>query len=462
MIYRIELDGTNIYGTQPDLSLVSPSVSIELNSAGSAHFTMTKGHKYYDLPQLLTSDIDIYENDKLIWFGRVLEINMSMNLNKEIVGEGPLAYFNDTIQRPETYENVSIFTFFESVIEKHNSLAPQGRMFTVGRVTIPNVTVYRETNYETTKEVLESMCLNAEGGYFFFRKEDGVNYIDWLADIEEESIQPVKFGLNLVDISKDINGGNIKTAILPLGQEIDGQRITIESVNHGLDYLDSEAVATYGRILEVVTFDEIARPDELLTAAENWLASQELSPLTIKCDAAELNYLNEAYPAFSVGQNVHVESIPHLIDTTLPLTNIDIDMDSAVKKISIGTQEKRELSEIYKSDSSGSYSGGSSGGGGGGGGGGTTYTSGPGIRIAGGAISVRLGYGLAINAETGNIDVTVSPSPASEGIFSNGINYSPTSPVTDIHTGVPTFYQEFSPVSDTLTDGEIYEPEEGE
>jgi hypothetical protein len=90
------------------------------------------------------------------------------------------------------------------VISNHNGQVPQNRRFTVGRITIPNVMVYRELNYETTKEVLESMCLGAEGGYFFFRKEDGVNYIDWLADIEEASIQPVKFGLNLVDISKDI------------------------------------------------------------------------------------------------------------------------------------------------------------------------------------------------------------------------------------------------------------------
>lgn len=460
MIYRIELDGNNIYGTQSDLSLVSPSVSIELNSAGSSHFTMPKGHKYYETPKLLSSDIDIYENDVLIWYGRVLEINMSMDLNKEIIGEGPLAFFNDSIQRPRTFESISIVDFFDTVISNHNGQVPQNRRFTVGRITIQNVMVYRELNYETTKEVLESMCLGAEGGYFFFRKEDGVNYIDWLADIEEASIQPVKFGLNLVDISKDINGGNIKTSILPLGQEVDGQRVTITSVHSGLDYLDSDAVDIYGRVTEVVTFDEIARADELLVAAEKWLANQDLSPLTVNCNAAELNYLDDAYPAFSVGQMVHVESNPHLIDTWLPLTKIDINMDDAVKKIQIGTPEKRELSEIYKSGSGGTSGGGSSGGGGGGGGGGTTYTAGPGIRIAGDAISVKLGYGLTINSLTGNIDVTVQPTPSSGDVYSGGSMYSHIAPITDIRIGENATYQNHGIVSEYMTDGVPYEIEE--
>lgn len=249
------------------------------------------------------------------------------------------------------------------------------------------------------------MCLGAEGGYFFFRKENGVNYIDWIKDLEDESIQPVKFGLNLVDISKHINGGDIKTSILPLGQEIDGERVTIISVNDGKDYLDSEAVDTYGRILEVVEFDNIARPDELYDAASKWLSDQQFDPLTIKCNAAELNYLNNAYPAFKVGQLVRVTSGPHLIDKVLPLTTIDISMDSAVKQISIGTPEKREISEIYKNGDSYSSGGYSSSGGSGGGGGSSSYTNGDGITITNRRISVKIGNGLELNQQNGNIDV---------------------------------------------------------
>lgn len=458
MIYRIKLDDNDIYGTQPDLSLVSPSVSIELNSAGSSRFTMPKGHKYYDAPRILTSDVDIYENDNLIWFGRVLEINMSMNLDKEIICEGPLAFFNDSIQRPRKYDNTPIYVIFQDIITNHNNYTSQNRRFTIGRVNVQNINVSYEINYEKTKDILETLCLNSIGGYFFFRKEDGINYIDWLEDLEEESIQPVKFGLNIVDISKYINGSDLRTAILPLGQEIDGQRITITSVYGGSDFVDSDAVNTYGRILEVVEFDDIGRPDELLSAAQKWLSYQQFDPITIKCDAAELNYLDDAYPTFSVGQLIHVESTPHLIDTNLPLISIEINMDSAVKKISIGTPEKRELSEIYNGGTGNGYSGGGSSGGGGSGGG-ISYTAGQGIKIAGTTISVKLGKGLAFNSETGVIDVISSPTPSTKEVFSSGNMYSSISPISETLFGIGINYQDMAIIIDVLTDGEEYTSE---
>ena len=374
MIYKIKMDDVSIYETSPDLELISPHVTIELNTAGSLEFTIPLTHKYYDLPKTLVSDVEVYEEQNLIWFGRVLEVNTSMNKNKQIFCEGALAYFNDSIQRPQTFDTTTLHAFFQTVIENHNSQVPVNRRFTIGDVTMPNVEVYRVLNYEKTKDVLEKMCLSAEGGYFFFRKEGGVNYIDWLEELPYDSTQDVRFGLNIVDISKYINASNIRTVILPLGKEIDGTHVTIESVNEGHDYLESEAVETYGEITEVVEFQDIGTPDELLAAARGWLANQEYGPLTIKCDAAELHYFDNTLLPFGVGQRVRVYSIPHNIDQILPLTAIDINLDSAVKKISIGTPDKRDLTEIYKTDTSDGMGGYVGSGGGSGGGGGLSIT----------------------------------------------------------------------------------------
>ena len=377
MIYKIKMDDISIYGNASDLNLISPKVNIELNSAGSLDFSMPITHKYYTLPKTLVSDVEVYEEDNLIWFGRVLEVNTSMNKNKQIYCEGALAYFNDSVQRPQIFDTTTVHAFFQTVIENHNSQVPINRRFTIGDVTVPNVEIYRELNYEKTKEVLEKMCLNAEGGYFFFRKENGVNYIDWLEELPYDSTQTVQFGLNIVDISKYINASNIRTAILPVGKDIDGVRLTIESVNQGLDYLDSDAVEIYGRITEVVEFQDIGTADELLSVARGWLANQEYGPLTIKCDAAELHYFDNTLLPFGVGQRIRVYSIPHGIDQILPLTAIDINLDSAVKKISIGTPDKRDLTEIYKtgeSDGNGGYVGSGGGGSSGGGGGGLSIT----------------------------------------------------------------------------------------
>ena len=369
------MDGYDIYGHSEDSTLLSPSLSIELNSAGSLEFTMPTIHKNYDIPQLMTSDVEVYEDGALIWYGRVLEINKDMNNFKQIFCEGPMAYFNDSIQRPEIFDTTTVHTFFETVIANHNSQVPENRRFEVGTITVDDISIYRELNYETTKDVIENMCLNAEGGYLIFRKEDGVNYVDWLSDLTSESTQPIQYGLNIVDLTQYISGDGLYTSIIPLGKEIDGVKLTITEVNDGLDYLDSDAVELYGRITAVVEFSEYGVATELLNAAERWLANQQFDLLEIKCDAAELYYLDKSYGPFKVGQKVLVNSTPHLINKVFPLTSINIDLDSAVKKISVGTQKKRELTEIYKPDSSSySSSGSSSGGGGGGGGGGSSGT----------------------------------------------------------------------------------------
>ena len=182
MIYRIKMDNIDIYGTSEDMALLSPMLDIELNSAGSLEFALPDSHKYYDLPQILKSDVEAYENNELIWYGRVLETSMEMNKNKTIYCEGALAYFNDSIQRPVVFESTTVHAFFNYIIDAHNSqMQTDNRMFTVGNITVDDIEIYRELNYETTKEVIEKMCIGAEGGYLFFRKEDGVNYVDWLS-----------------------------------------------------------------------------------------------------------------------------------------------------------------------------------------------------------------------------------------------------------------------------------------
>lgn len=348
MIYRIVLDGVDIYGTTEDTTLIAPELTIDMTAAGSLEFEMPSVHKYYTSPKLMTSDVEVYEEDDLIWYGRVLEMSTRMDKSKSVYCEGPLAYFNDSIQRPQVFDTISIHSFFETVIANHNDQVPENRRFYVGEVTVDNTEVYRELNYETTKDVLDRMCLNAEGGYFYFRKENGLNYIDWRSSIAYDNNQPAQFGLNIVDIEQHIKGENLFTSIIPLGAEIDDVKLTIADENMGLDYIDSEAVSTFGRITKVVEFDEISTASELLTAGQKWLSEKQFEPLTIKCDAAELHYLDSTYAPFRVGQRVRVNSMPHLIDVTLALTTINLKLDSAVKKISVGTQERRELTEIYK------------------------------------------------------------------------------------------------------------------
>lgn len=479
MIYRVKLDNTDIYANSMDMALLSPSAHIELNAAGSCEFTMPTNHKYYDLPKLLASDVDIYEDDQLIWYGRVLEINHDMNNFKKIYCEGPFAWFNDSIQRPQIFDTTTVHTFFNTVIANHNSQVPENRRFVIGDITVDDIEIYREFNYDNTKDVIENMCLGAEGGYLFFRKVDGVNYVDWLSDLPHIATQPIQFALNIVDISQLLSGEDICTSVIPLGKEDeDGVKLTIADVNMGLDYLDSEAVETYGRITKVVEFSDIGVATELLEAGQKWLTNAQFDPLEIKCDAAELHYLNGEYGPFMVGQKVKVISTPHLINKTLPLTAIDIQLDNPVKQVSVGTPKKRDLSEIYKPSNSGSSSGGSSGGGGGGGGS-KEYHSGNAIEIdrndyisvkigggftfgANNQLELYLGRGMRINPLTGRLDCTIEGGGGDDKFYMlGGMMYSNVKPITDTKSS-QLMYSSVAPIDDVMSSDTEIEPENSE
>ena len=354
MQYRVIMDGNDILNFQEKpYILLHPSLEVELNTAGSFDFTMPPCHAFYADIRPLTSTIEVYEDEDLLWFGRPVEIKTDYLKNKQVYCEGALSFFNDTVQRPHEYDSIFVHDFFTTVISAHNEQVSPSRQFTVGNITVENKKVYRTLRYESTFDVLKRQCLNAEGGYFFIRRENDVNYIDWLAEMPYSTNQPVEFGLNLLDITSGFNGSSIVTCVLPLGEtdKDTGEELTIASINNGSDVIDSEAAETYGRITKAVQFNGVRYPDTLYQDGLEYLASHQFDGLLIECSAAELHFQNPNYEKFRVGQIVRCHSIPHLMDKEFPLLKMSIALDSAAKKITLGSQKKQTLTEITKFDS---------------------------------------------------------------------------------------------------------------
>ena len=349
MIYRVKVNGTDILGQTKETVLLNTSVEVQLNDAGSFEFTMPPIHTNYNSISILTRDVEVYEDDDLVWFGRVLETRKDFYNQKTVYCEGALGYFNDSIQRHTTYQNTLLSDFFRALINIHNTQVPSSRQFTVGRITITDKYVWRQTDYQNTLECLNQMCLDTDGGYLILRRENGVNYIDWLGELTDIGDQPVQFALNMLDITQELNGADICTVVLPLGDTVEGtdQRLTIASVNAGVDILESaDGIANYGRVTKVMEWSDISDAQTLKDKAQKWLEDEQYDHLTINVDAAELHYIYGSYNPFRVGQLVHVTSTPHMIDKNLPITSIHLDLQSAKKQITIGTPPRKDLSEI--------------------------------------------------------------------------------------------------------------------
>lgn len=351
MIYRVILDGNDIlnYQEKPFI-LINPSLSMELNTAGSFEFTMPPSHAFYDSIKPLASTIEVYEDETLLWFGRPVEVETDFFKQKQIYCEGALSFFSDSVQRPHEYDRISIHTFFRTIIASHNAQVGTDRQFTVGIITIPDKAVYRKLNYEPTFDVLKKQCLNAEGGYLFLRRENGANYIDWYKEMPYDSNQPVEFGLNLLDMHSSFDGSSIATCVIPLGDTVEGTDapMTVESVNDGSDLIESEAVTQYGYITRAVSFSGVKNPATLYEDGNMYLSSSQFDNLTIECTAAELHWQNDNYGLYRLGQKIHCRSVPHLLDRTFDLQKISLRLDTAEKRIILGTMKKPALSEITK------------------------------------------------------------------------------------------------------------------
>lgn len=348
MIYRVLANGTDIYGSDTDTAILSPSLETELNSAGSFEFTLPPDHPNYDEITVMMTDIEVLEDGDLIFFGRVAEVSIDWYKQKRVTCEGALAYLNDTAIRPHTFEGVLISDVFKHIIAQHNSQVAQNRQLNVGNITITDRYVYTEFEYDNCLSVLQSTCVDSTGGYLFVRKdENDVMYIDWLKDMPYASDQPVQFASNLLDLTQDVKAEDICTVILPLGGQVDGVTLTIASVNGGSDILESASgISLYGRIIKIKQWSDIEDAQALKDKAQQWLEDEQYDKLTIEADTAELHYLDGSVGAFKVGQMVNVISSPHGIDKEFPIIKMSISLDSGVKKATIGTPPRKELTEL--------------------------------------------------------------------------------------------------------------------
>lgn len=385
MIYRIVCDGIDIYGDTIEKSVLKPHLEIELNSAGSLEFTLPpENEDAWNFIGVFKNEIEVWENEEIIWFGRPLQITRDWNNQKKVVCEGALAYFNDTLERtneikPTAHHNVA--WFFNELIESYNSqiaidsggvTVEDGKSFTVGTVDIEDSGyIYRKTDYQTTMECLQQMCLDTDGGYFILRKVyDGTGvatrYIDWVQEMPYGSDQDVVFGLNLLDITQDLNGADICTVLVPSGADDLylnklGTKDPAENEGVGHYYGSDEiwyqpGIELYGRVLKTENFSDFSDKDNLWTKAHDWLIEKNKDIPTIEINAADLHYIREykdRYNNFKVGMKVLVNSKPHDLDQYLIIYKLSMDLDSGVKKVTIGTPPKKELTDIIAPSSGG-------------------------------------------------------------------------------------------------------------
>ena len=222
-MYRVYCDGLPIYNDKLEgLKIFSPSLDLELNKTGSFSFTLYPDHPYYGSIQKLKSIITVYQEDYLLFRGRVLDDEIGFYNERKVTCEGELAFLLDSIKRPYDFTG-SVAEYLALLLDSHNAQVDETKRFTLGNVTVtdPNDYIVRSNiDYTDTWKEMNDKLLTLLGGFLSVRHADGVAYLDYLADFALLSPQKIEFGKNLLDQKRIIKGADVATVVIPLGAKL--------------------------------------------------------------------------------------------------------------------------------------------------------------------------------------------------------------------------------------------------
>lgn len=346
-------DSKKIYDPRIEkLQLEEAELSQAKNKAGTLKFIIPTDHEYADLAITPgVTRVTVKEDDETLFKGRIIKNNPDFWGDTEHTAEGDLAYLNDTIVRQYEFSG-SPREYFTFLITQHNAQVEKERQFEVGRVTVadPNDYIVRSSaQYPSTWEELETKLLDSMGGFLVERWEDGVTYLDYLAEIRENNEQVAKYGENIVDIDriKEIDSG-FATAVIPLGKKQEAedgkeaQYLTIKSINNGKDYVQNDdAVSKYGLILKTVEHEDVTLPENLLRKGKEDLTEAIKSVESITVTAADLSGTGVKVESFHFMKNVHCVSKRHGLDFRSPVVSLTRNLlDRSDYKITVGNTLK--------------------------------------------------------------------------------------------------------------------------
>ena len=114
--------------------LLSPTLTREVGKAGSLEFTVPLGNVAHSALQKMRTVVEVRQDDKLIWQGRVMSHEQDFLMRQKFYCEGELAYLNDSSIPPYTARNLSFSQLLEWVCANHNGMVDSYKAFTPGNV----------------------------------------------------------------------------------------------------------------------------------------------------------------------------------------------------------------------------------------------------------------------------------------------------------------------------------------
>ena len=332
-----------------ELALADIHYKPSAGSAGTLSFTVPPTHPLRDQVHPLSTDFWLVKGGKRIFRGRYIGREDDFYKTGKIDCEGDLNFLVDSIQDPYDYTG-GIAGFFDRMLTAHNGMVEARKQFKRGIVNVVDENNYinrSNSNYSTTAEALKAKLVDTHGGFLRVRHETDGNYLDYVYDYGGTNAQVIRFGQNLLDITKSVDATQIVTALIPIGAEVEytdelgetqTRRVDIASVNDGKKYVVNQAaVDRWGMIWGTHEWKDVTLPQNLLKKAQAYLEECAALPETMELTALDLSLIDVSVDELQVGYWTRVVSGPHEVSGLYMLYEADINISDPDKsKISLG------------------------------------------------------------------------------------------------------------------------------
>lgn len=329
---QVYADNTLVYDSRlEDYGLLGLTVTAGLNKGGTATIVMPPRHPAYNSFTSYKTLVTVYRDNVLLFRGRALYPSDDFFNRRTVTCEGERCFLRDGVMRPYVYQDGPAAILVD-VIALYNAQVDEFKRFKVGTVTVTDPNNYIRLESESAEQIADTVDKLVErcGGYIVFTTNtDGQRVINWYESLGYQSRQVIEFGENLLDFARSDSNPDLATVIVPYGakDEATGQRVTIESVNDGRDFIqDYDAVSLRGVISRPVYWDDITEPANLLAKAQQYLATSKLMVTSLELTAVDLSDMDKNIDTFQVGDLVQVRSLPHGVNELFQLTERTYDL----------------------------------------------------------------------------------------------------------------------------------------
>lgn len=350
-MYKVYCDDQLIHRAGTELSLISGEVKLTENATGLFTFVIAQTHPFYDSILPFKTLIRVLRDEEEIFRGRCISYSTDFYNTKTVVCEGEAAYMIDSIQPQRTYKQMSARNILTEMLKIHNGAVDENAQIEVGIVTVDSGELYDyQTEYDNTFNAVRNFAEAIKAHFIVDRDMDGKRKLNLTRDYPRTT-QAVRLGQNMLDYAADKDYANIASIIIPLGAKTsaeDGAEsyVDISSVNNGRNYIASEElIAQYGKITQVVKFDDIENPLELKKKGEAYMLEQYV-PLSLSVTAVDMSVVDVNINTIRLGDSVRVVSKPYNLDMWFPVRRRYYNiLNPAADKLELGDKVDNKLTD---------------------------------------------------------------------------------------------------------------------